>query len=271
MKPMQTFFAGILLAACAVSAAQDCSDVAGDWTGTYSETDCFGDPYSGNWTAVITSSCIFTGGSAFDTINGTIDPLTGILTASAQTLECGVVLLTATFQNNLASGSYTYSEGGSGSISGNKQIVDTDGDGVPDDEDAFPNDPTEWDDTDGDGVGDNSDAFPNDPTETTDTDGDGVGDNSDTFPNDPIEWLDTDSDGIGNNADTDDDGDGMPDTYEIENGFDPLDGSDADGDADGDGFTNLEEFEAGTDPQDADSRPPADLSWLFPLLLGTQD
>ena len=41
---------------------------------------------------------------------------------------------------------------------------DTDGDGVPDDEDAFPNDPTEWADSDGDGVGDNSDAFPNDPT-----------------------------------------------------------------------------------------------------------
>ena len=35
-------------------------------------------------------------------------------------------------------------------------------------------------DTDGDGVGDNADAFPNDPTETVDTDGDGVGDNADT-------------------------------------------------------------------------------------------
>ncbi len=41
--------------------------------------------------------------------------------------------------------------------------VDSDGDGVPDSEDAFPNDPTEWDDTDGDGHGDNSDAFPSDP------------------------------------------------------------------------------------------------------------
>jgi YVTN family beta-propeller protein len=41
---------------------------------------------------------------------------------------------------------------------------DSDGDGVPDDEDAFPNDPTEWADTDGDGHGDNSDAFPSDPT-----------------------------------------------------------------------------------------------------------
>ena len=34
---------------------------------------------------------------------------------------------------------------------------DGDGDGVPDDEDAFPNDPTETKDTDGDGIGDNAD------------------------------------------------------------------------------------------------------------------
>ncbi|MGB7298508.1 MAG: RICIN domain-containing protein [Burkholderiaceae bacterium] len=40
-------------------------------------------------------------------------------------------------------------------------------------------------DSDGDGVYDANDAFPNDPTETTDTDGDGVGDNSDLFPTDP--------------------------------------------------------------------------------------
>ena len=34
---------------------------------------------------------------------------------------------------------------------------DGDGDGVPDEKDAFPDDPTESKDTDGDGVGDNSD------------------------------------------------------------------------------------------------------------------
>ena len=61
--------------------------------------------------------------------------------------------------------------------------VDTDGDGVPDDEDAFPNDPNETVDTDGDGVGDNGDAFPNDPNESADSDGDGVGDNGDPYPN----------------------------------------------------------------------------------------
>jgi hypothetical protein len=63
--------------------------------------------------------------------------------------------------------------------------VDSDGDGVADDADAFPNDATETVDSDGDGVGDNADAFPNDASETTDTDGDGTGDNADYAPNDP--------------------------------------------------------------------------------------
>ena len=37
---------------------------------------------------------------------------------------------------------------------------DGDGDGVPDVDDAFPNDPDESKDTDGDGVGDNADLCP---------------------------------------------------------------------------------------------------------------
>ena len=57
--------------------------------------------------------------------------------------------------------------------------VDSDGDGVADDDDAFPNDANETMDSDGDGVGDNADAFPNDANETVDSDGDGVGDNAD--------------------------------------------------------------------------------------------
>ena len=48
----------------------------------------------------------------------------------------------------------------------------------------FPNDATETLDTDGDGVGDNADAFPSLASETKDTDSDGVGDNADAFPND---------------------------------------------------------------------------------------
>lgn len=51
--------------------------------------------------------------------------------------------------------------------------IDSDGDGVPDDEDAFPDDPTEWSDNDGDGLGDNADP---------DDDNDGVDDEDDVFP-----------------------------------------------------------------------------------------
>ncbi|MGB0459544.1 MAG: hypothetical protein ACPGGM_05935, partial [Porticoccaceae bacterium] len=39
-------------------------------------------------------------------------------------------------------------------------------------------------DSDGDGVADDADAFPNDASETLDSDGDGVGDNADYAPND---------------------------------------------------------------------------------------
>ncbi|WP_163932192.1 heparinase II/III family protein [Paraferrimonas sp. SM1919] len=119
----------------------------------------------------------------------------------------------------------------------NGVAIDSDSDGIKDDRDPFPYDPTEWLDTDNDGIGNNSDndddgdgvldsvdAFPLDPNETLDTDADGIGnnadqdddgdgvvDNLDAFPLDPSETLDTDADGIGNNSDLDDDGDGIND------------------------------------------------------------
>lgn len=125
-------------------------------------------------------------------------------------------------------------------------VTDSDGDGVPDADDAFPDDPTESMDTDGDGIGDNADTdddddgtpdadddFPDDPTESTDSDGDGVGDESDAFPNDPNESADSDGDGIGDNEDTDDDNDGTPDDSDA---FptDPDEQTDSDGDGIGD-------------------------------------
>jgi hypothetical protein len=66
-------------------------------------------------------------------------------------------------------------------------------------------------DSDNDGVNDDEDAFPNDASETVDSDNDVVGNNSDAFPNDSSETVDTDLDGIGNNADDDDDNDGIAD------------------------------------------------------------
>ncbi len=160
---------------------------------------------------------------------------------------------------------------------------DDDNDGVNDDKDAFPLDPTETADTDGDGIGNNADtdddndgvpdaqdAFPLDPLESLDTDGDGIGDNADTdddndgvlddddaFPLNSLESTDTDADSIGNNADNDDDNDGMPDTWESDKGLDPLDAEDVALDVDGDGLTSLQEYLQGKDPNapDAETQP----------------
>ena len=99
---------------------------------------------------------------------------------------------------------------------------DSDSDGVDDAIDIFPLDASESIDTDVDGIGDNKDDFPEDPTEWMDTDLDGVGDNSDAFPNDVSETVDTDGDGIGNNGDLDDDNDGFTDEEELADGTNPL-------------------------------------------------
>ncbi len=126
--------------------------------------------------------------------------------------------------------------------------VDSDGDGIPDGEDAYPENPDEWADSDGDGVPDGEDAYPENPDEWADSDSDGVPDGEDAFPENPNEWADGDNDGIGDNADTDHDNDGMPTDWEDENGLDPY-ADDADQDPDGDGLSNLEEYEGGYDPQ----------------------
>ena len=117
---------------------------------------------------------------------------------------------------------------------------DIDDDGFINNDDEFPNDPSEWNDSDNDTIGDNQDKFPFDPaasidsdddgypddwnfgkdandsisnpplikddlpfdpTEYQDSDGDGFGDNSDVFPYDKDEWSDEDGDGVGDNAD----------------------------------------------------------------------
>ena len=66
---------------------------------------------------------------------------------------------------------------------------------VVDEEDIFPNDPTECCDSDGDGVGDNSDECEG-FDDNIDSDGDGVCDGCDDFPNDSTETTDTDGDGV---------------------------------------------------------------------------
>ena len=136
------------------------------------------------------------------------------------------------------------------------ETADSDGDGVGDNADAFPDDATETVDSDGDGVGDNADAFPDDATETVDSDGDGVGDNADAFPDDPSETADSDGDGIGDNADAynvpnDSDNDGVPDVVDA---FpdDPTETNDSDGDGVGDNADDFPKNAAETTDSDGD-------------------
>ncbi len=95
--------------------------------------------------------------------------------------------------------------------------MDTDGDGTPDVTDT---------DDDNDGVNDDEDTFPLDPTETVDTDDDGIGDNADT---------DDDNDGMpdtwefenglnpleATDASLDPDVDGLTNLQEYQGGTDP--------------------------------------------------
>lgn len=96
-------------------------------------------------------------------------------------------------------------------VSQGSGIVDTDGDGVNDDEDDFPDDPAASVDSDGDDYPDEwnlgkseedsttgltLDAFPEDSTQWSDSDGDGYGDNPDgnnpdEYPDDPTRWSST--------------------------------------------------------------------------------
>ncbi|MBU2988679.1 thrombospondin type 3 repeat-containing protein, partial [Psychrosphaera sp. B3R10] len=140
------------------------------------------------------------------------------------------------------------------------EFLDSDGDLVRDELDAYPNDPTrsQFDegeggsflDSDGDGVLDHLDWAPNDASESKDSDGDGVGNNADAFPFDKTETVDTDGDGIGDNADPfpesadsfDSDGDGVLDVVDAFP-LDPTETMDSDGDGIGD---NTDKF-----PQDA--------------------
>ncbi|MDB2348331.1 hypothetical protein N9V58_00870 [Candidatus Poseidoniales archaeon] len=143
-----------------------------------------------------------------------------------------------------------------------KGCVDSDADGVSDQVDLWPNDPSRSLDSDGDDVNDPDDAFPDDATQWVDADNDGLGDNpngnnpdpslddtdndgylnqNDIFPEDPTQWQDLDGDGLGDNPEgsnpdpspNDSDNDGVmnpEDLYPLN----PDQHSDSDGDGWGD-------------------------------------
>lgn len=137
-------------------------------------------------------------------------------------------------------------------------VVDTDGDGLTDEEElrigTDPNNP----DTDGDGLSDGDEVkrYGTDPR-NRDTDGDGLTDGEEVLSHrtDPLN-PDTDGDGLNdgdevkkhrtNPLKADTDGDGLSDFDEIfKYKTDPLKP-----DTDGDGFTDKEEIEMGTNPLD---------------------
>jgi hypothetical protein len=67
------------------------------------------------------------------------------------------------------------------------------------------------------------------------------------------EPIDTDGDDIEDFIDEDDDGDGTPDLWETQNGFDPLNQSDASEDSDQDGLNNLQEYLNESNPYNSDT------------------
>lgn len=79
--------------------------------------------------------------------------------------------------------------------------ADSDDDGVPDGEDAFPNDPDESTDSDGDGVGDNGDSTPTDGTRCGDSDDDGCDDCSSGSVDALNDGTDSNDDGLCDDCD----------------------------------------------------------------------
>ena len=138
-------------------------------------------------------------------------------------------------------------------------IIDSDGDGVADNSDAFPLNSAETVDTDSDSIGNNAD---------TDDDSDGVLDANDAYPLISLNGLtDTDFDGLpdecdsvcleaGMTVDADDDGDGVDDAEDV---F-PLDSSeqiDTDADGVGDNADPYPDFSDHTLDSDSDGMPDA--------------
>jgi len=117
-------------------------------------------------------------------------------------------------------------------------------------------------DSDGDGVPDHLDAFPNDSAEQYDTDGDGLGDNAETNTGTYVSPTDTGTDP----TDADSDDDGADDHNEVEAGTDPLDPASFP-DADGDGLTDQQDncpSDANPGQADADGDNAGDVCDDFP-------
>ena len=101
-----------------------CWDTAGNRIGSWSETSCDGNNYSGTWTGYVTNDCRFIGTNDWESVIGTINPTTKIFTATGTKRDgCGSITIQGTFTSDLVSvsGNYNFSKGGRGSFSGTIQ------------------------------------------------------------------------------------------------------------------------------------------------------
>jgi hypothetical protein len=110
-----------LLAVLYPGADLQCWDTAGNQAGSWSETSCDGNGYTGTWTGYVTNDCRFIGSGKWGSVTGTINPSTNVLTASGTIREgCGSIKMIGTLTSDSVtiSGSYKYSKGGGGSFTG---------------------------------------------------------------------------------------------------------------------------------------------------------
>lgn len=139
--------------------------------------------------------------------------------------------------------------------------IDTDGDGVTDEQELLNGTDPLSADSDGDGLSDSEEIENGTDPNNADTDGDGLsdGDEVNTYGTDPTN-VDSDGDGLSdydevityntdpNDANGDADGDGLSDVDEINTyNTDPTNA-----DSDGDGFTDGQEVDMGTNPNNGD-------------------
>ena len=137
--------------------------------------------------------------------------------------------------------------------------VDTDGDGIYDEQELLNGTDPLSADSDGDGLSDGDEAAAGTDPNNADADGDGLsdGDEVNTYNTDPNN-ADTDGDGLSdydevityntnpNDANGDTDGDSLSDVDEVNTyNTDPNNA-----DTDGDGFTDSQEIDMGTNPTD---------------------
>ena len=120
-----TLSALCLLALIFPGAELQCWDTAGSRAGTWQEFSCEGDVAKGAWSGYVTNNRRFVGTGEWKQVVGTVDPSTRTLYATKEGQDrCGTLTIIGVFSYTFETitGSYTYSEGGTGKFSGTTQI-----------------------------------------------------------------------------------------------------------------------------------------------------